>query len=191
MNNTQHPSWQTPNPGENPYGYGGQPGPYPAPQPPQPPRRKGMSKAGKWFLGITCGLILVVGSCTSMVIDGAVEAGDKAPVISTDTPSAKASARTPAPLPMRTKPVEQAPSFLPEDGTLEVGPDVKPGTYKTTVPADSIGCYWARLRNTSGEMAGIIANGVAQPGSRVTITIKATDAAVELRGCGRAWKRAR
>jgi hypothetical protein len=66
--------------------------------------------------------------------------------------------------------------------------DVKPGKYKTTVPSKSFGCYWARLRGTSGELSDIIANGSANAGSQVLITIDATDKAFQSTRCG-SWTR--
>lgn len=42
-------------------------------------------------------------------------------------------------------------------GTLEVGTDVKPGTYRTTGDSDGM-CYWERAKNSSGEPEAILAN---------------------------------
>jgi len=46
---------------------------------------------------------------------------------------------------------------MPGDGQFLVGEDIKPGVYKTAGPVSST-CYWARLRNASGELSAIIAN---------------------------------
>ena len=70
-----------------------------------------------------------------------------------------------------------------KEGTLLVGRDVKPGSYETTVPLNSTGCYWARLRSPDDDMA-IIANGVGNPGDQVTVKIQKTDKAFVTRGCG-------
>lgn len=78
---------------------------------------------------------------------------------------------------------------ITEEGRLAVPADVLPGTYKASVPGDSIGCYWARLKAMDGEMASVIANGYSQPGAKVTVTIKATDKGFETQGCG-AWTKA-
>lgn len=73
-------------------------------------------------------------------------------------------------------------------GTLEVGKDVKPGTYSTAAGESSFGCYWARLRNFDGEMDSIIANGNVEPGQRGRFTVKKSDKGLELNGdC--VWKR--
>lgn len=75
-----------------------------------------------------------------------------------------------------------------EEGTLLVPAEVKPGTYRAVVPADSYNCYWARLKGTSNEFDNILANGNAKPGAKVTVTVKATDKAFHSQGCG-AWAR--
>lgn len=69
-------------------------------------------------------------------------------------------------------------------GTLIVGRDVKAGTYRATVPGDSFGCYWARLKGTSGATGDIITNGLAKAAAHVVVTIAATDKAFESNGCG-------
>ena len=68
------------------------------------------------------------------------------------------------------------------DGVHLVGVDIQPGTYRTTVAAES--CYWARLSGTSGAFDDIIANDLGE-GPRV-VTISATDVAFESSRCG-AW----
>lgn len=95
-------------------------------------------------------------------------AGPQQPVASTSVPSAA--------------PAGPVTSFA--DGTYEVGPgagQVPPGKYKSTVPADSIACYWARLK---ADMADIIDNGVAGKGEPVIVVIAPTDKGLQVRGCG-------
>lgn len=77
-----------------------------------------------------------------------------------------------------------------KDGTYEVGTTagkVKPGTYKTTVPADSSGCYWERLKGMSGGMDDIIANDNINAGVPGIVAIKASDKGFTTHGCGE-WK---
>jgi hypothetical protein len=74
------------------------------------------------------------------------------------------------------------------DGIWQVPAEVKPGTYRAVVPADSFGCYYARLRNLSGEIDGIITNGLGDVGATITVAVKASDKGFESRGCG-AWKK--
>lgn len=76
------------------------------------------------------------------------------------------------------------------DGQYEVGVgagQVKPGTYKTTVPADSYGCYWERQKALGGELTDIIANDTLQAGEPGLVTIKATDRGFKSQRCGE-WK---
>ena len=64
------------------------------------------------------------------------------------------------------------------DGDYEVGTDIDPGTYR------SIGegmCYWARVKNFSGDLDSISANGNNAP-EIVTLTKK--DVGFETQGCG-------
>jgi hypothetical protein len=91
---------------------------------------------------------------------------------------------TPADLPVATASAPKPAAGITDEGILAVGTDVKPGTYRTTVPEDSFGCYWARLRDLNGGLNSIIANGNAEPGAKVIITIKSTDKYVQLDRCG-------
>jgi hypothetical protein len=78
------------------------------------------------------------------------------------------------------------------DGTWEVGAgagQVAPGKYKTTVPNDSWGCYWERLRGTGGSFDEIIANGNGAKNTPVLVTIAATDKAFKSERCG-TWTKA-
>jgi len=74
-------------------------------------------------------------------------------------------------------------STLFGEGTFRVPQDVKPGTYRTK---GGEGCYWARLKNFSGGLNSIIANGNAS-GPEV-VTIKSTDRGFETNDCGN-WTR--
>jgi hypothetical protein len=74
------------------------------------------------------------------------------------------------------------------DGQHAVGPDIKAGTYTTTVPDDAIGCYWARVNDFEGELQSIKANGNLAPGAKGRIVVKSSDAGVEFTG-GCQWKR--
>lgn len=62
-------------------------------------------------------------------------------------------------------------------GTHLVGVDIQPGTYRS----DSPYCYWARLRDTTGSSDSIIANGIAE--GPTTVTIAPDDNAFETNGC--------
>lgn len=70
------------------------------------------------------------------------------------------------------------PSGAFTDGTYRVGADIEPGTYLGEVDGDF--GYWARLRNTTGIVSGIIANDIVR--GPFVLTIVPSDTAVELRG---------
>ncbi|WP_432923535.1 hypothetical protein ACQPZZ_26830 [Microbispora sp. CA-135349] len=55
------------------------------------------------------------------------------------------------------------------DGQYLVGEDIKPGTYKTAGTDGGFACYWARLRNATGEFSAIIANDNITGPARVTL----------------------
>lgn len=67
------------------------------------------------------------------------------------------------------------------EGTYVVGDEIEPGTYRTSGPAGSAPCYWARLSNTSGE-DDIVANDLTD--GPTTVTIKSSDEAFESHRCG-------
>lgn len=72
-------------------------------------------------------------------------------------------------------PVAAKPKGLPgtmDSGVYQVGTDVRAGRYKTAGPAsdDVLGmCYWARLKNDSGEFEAIISNGAVEGPGSVTV----------------------
>lgn len=72
-----------------------------------------------------------------------------------------------------------APTF--EDGAWVVGEDIEPGIYRA--PDPSGGCYWERLRDFSGGLNSIIANGLAI-GGPIVVEIDKSDEGFSSRGCG-------
>lgn len=73
-------------------------------------------------------------------------------------------------------------------GTYVVGTDIVPGIYKSAGPVNTALCYWARLRDTSGELSSIIANNnISGP---TTVTIKSTDGAFQTSRCA-TWNKLR
>lgn len=68
------------------------------------------------------------------------------------------------------------------DGVWKVGLEVEAGTYTTTVPDTTPGCYWARLKAFDGEPASIIRNGLIQQGGKGRLTINSKDVGVEFSG---------
>lgn len=117
-------------------------------------------------------------------------------VVITATPSpvaAVTSAPTTAPTPPPTSPPTTPPTIPPTpeptpsaefveffDGIWEVGVEIPPGTYRTT--DYTFACYWARLKDFSGELSGISANEFGNGYLVVTITNK--DRGFESDDCG-------
>lgn len=66
------------------------------------------------------------------------------------------------------------------EGTFVVNEDILPGRYRAKAAAGS-SCYWARLKDDSGEPDSIIANNITD-GSAV-VTVKSSDGAFETTGC--------
>jgi len=81
--------------------------------------------------------------------------GDKTTTV-TETPTSR----------MTTAAVAAGPATTMDSGTYQVGTDVLAGRYKT--PGASY-CYWARLRDDSGDFTAIIANGNLDGPGSVTI----------------------
>jgi hypothetical protein len=66
------------------------------------------------------------------------------------------------------------PGTVTDTGTLLVGPDITPGTYR------GVGCrYWERMKNADGELESILANGNVESGEHLTVTILKTDYAFD------------
>lgn len=122
--------------------------------------------------------------------------GSAAPVAGpTDDNAAETSDPSPAPegdgvestSPETTSTVAETTTTQPgfESGVLLVGVDIPPGVYAATVPADSFGCYWARLSDLSGDFEAILANDNIASEAQALVEILPTDEAFESNGCGR------
>lgn len=66
------------------------------------------------------------------------------------------------------------------EGTFIVGDDITPGRYKAEAKTGVL-CYWARLKDDSGEFDSIIANNATR--GKASVTIKESDGAFETSGC--------
>jgi hypothetical protein len=95
--------------------------------------------------------------------------------IAAAAPTSKPGTAVPTPKPA---PVATA---MPTDGTYLVGRHIKPGTYTSPGAATSL-CYWARLRDTTGEPAAVITASYTH--GRQIITIGKSDRAFVTDGCG-------
>ena len=111
--------------------------------------------------------------------------GAPAPTVTVTAPPAAAkTVQVPGPVKTVTAPPPGPAVAIAEDGTWLVGTDIKPGTYRSSSDGD---CYWARLKNTSGDFDAILANG---NGGNQVVTIKKTDKAFESARCA-PWTRVR
>jgi hypothetical protein len=79
---------------------------------------------------------------------------------------------------IRTRSTESRDAF--GDGKFKVGNDIVAGTYR--VEATS-GCYWARLKDFTGEPRAVIesGNGIGGP---LVVTLGGRHGGVESHGCG-------
>ncbi|MEV8389805.1 MULTISPECIES: hypothetical protein [unclassified Streptomyces] len=152
---------------------------------PHPPAGKKPSRRKAWLThGATAFVAMIFGAA----ISGSGESGEAAnsarpaPAV-TVTKAADAAAPDPAVTVTETaketvtatpKPSKKPgpPSSIDGDGTFLVGEDIQTGTYKTAGPEDDnfgLGCYWARHKDASGELTGIIANDSITGQTRVTV----------------------
>lgn len=145
--------------------YPQQPPAYQPPHPPQPsvpPKRR----AWPWILGVIAAFIVgaLAGNAAGTENANSNQARE---TITVGVPDGQPAAEAPA-----EAPAEPAgPATTMSSGTYQVGVDVQAGQYKTAGPeaSDSLGCYWARLRDDSGNLDSIITNqNLTGPGS-VTI----------------------
>lgn len=163
----------------------------PTPEPAPPKKRRGLKITG----GIVGGILLFTIGHASAGTPTTQAAATARTVTVTAPPPAPVTITVPASqVPPSTVTVSAQPSTVTiiaaaaapatadgfGPGTYVVGKDIKPGTYKTAGPADSL-CYWARNKDTTGDAGSIIANGVPQ--GPATVTIKSTDGAFETSGC--------
>jgi len=160
------------------------------PQGPAPVARK----KGRWFtsrpavgvaallVGAGIGTSGSTGSTAAKTAQApAVTVTAAAPTVTVTAPGATVQAAAPTSTVTVTQTAEApAPAAAFSDGVHLVGSDIQPGTYKA---ANSDGdCYWARLKNTDGNFAAIIANG--NPSGQAVVTIAKSDGAFESSRCG-------
>ncbi|MDX3357419.1 hypothetical protein PV703_29780 [Streptomyces sp. ME01-24h] len=146
---------------------------------PVPPVAPPVAKPSRRKAVLTHGLVAVValgfgaGIGGSGGSDAAADSARPAPAV-TVTKTAAAKPEPAKTVTKTPKPAKKAaaPATLDGDGQFLVGEDIKAGTYKTAGPQDDdlgLGCYWARLKNASGEFEAIIANGNITGQARVTV----------------------
>jgi hypothetical protein len=140
-------------------------------------------------LGAMCGgAIASSGSKAPTTADPVANTAQATPAASTAGAAAKAPATTAAAAttaaPATTAAAAAGPKTSFSDGTYEVNVDIAPGTYKTTVPANSRNCYWQRSKDVSGDFDSIIANANSKSGTPVVVKILKSDAGFTSNGCG-------
>lgn len=118
-------------------------------------------------LGLTIGLVSAGGNSA------------EAPTSITTLPGTQVSTPgnvTPGP----KKVAPKAKVFMVQDGIYLVPENVEPGTYRNG-STDTDLCGWARLKGTGGDAEDIITGGF---GPNQVVTIKKTDKAFKVTGCG-------
>lgn len=138
---------------------------------PAPRRRPGCGVIALSVIGvlILIGIVAVVTNGTG-TRPGPSSGGSVATGGATNTEPTPTATQTPS-----------GPATAIGQGTYVVGSDIVAGTYKTAGPTGDLPCYWARLKNTSGDFSAIITNG--NPTGQTTVTISKTDGAFETTGC--------
>ncbi|WP_426367186.1 hypothetical protein [Streptomyces sp. E-08] len=159
---------------------------------PQPPAKK-PSRAKPWLTHGAVALVsLVIGAAIGGG-DSGETSEDAKPLRSTAPTTEEAVADTTTPDPIVSETVAPDPTTeepeVPEepeptpsptedagpadrfagDGEYLVGEDIQAGTYKSAGSDDAFGCYWARLKDATGEFDAIIANNNLQGPGRVTL----------------------
>lgn len=120
-----------------------------------------------FFGGLTIGLVSGGGNSA------------EAPTSITTLPGTQVS--TPGNVTPGTKKVAPKPKvFMAQDGTYLVPSNIEPGTYRNGSTNTDL-CTWQRLRGTSGDDSEMITAGF---GPNQVVTIKSTDKAFKVSGCG-------
>lgn len=132
-----------------------------------------------WYVGGAVVFLAVIGSCTGNA--GTPTTYNPGPL--SITPITPTTTTTPP----------SGPVTSIGDGTFEIGTgagQVPAGTYHTTGPdsSNSMGCYFEREKDTSGNMDSIITNDITK--GPTTVTISSTDGAFKTQGCS-AWTKTR
>lgn len=115
-----------------------------------------MKNLGKWIGGLIV-VALLIGACSAAMSGGTRPAGNVGPLSA--APPAPAIVTAAVQPPVVSTPA--GPATAMGDGTYEVGPDIVAGKYKTPGTGGSgvlDSCYWARMKDDSGDLGSIIDN---------------------------------
>jgi hypothetical protein len=134
---------------------------------------------------------IVAGTVLLLVVIGVVHHGDNSSTspATARAPQAHAPAAPPPDLVARQPPPPTGPLTSFGDGTYRVGTaagDVAAGFYRSTGSTEGMPCYWARAKDTTGQIDTIIADGY--PSGPTTVTIKNSDGAFLASGCA-PWRK--
>lgn len=129
---------------------------------------------------ITLAVVVALCGCGFVGLGALLNAEEPPPAVGEAAPFEVATEEPVAPPPAPSP--EGDKSAIPE-GMSRVGTQVQPGTYRAT-PTSPYGCYWARLKDASGDYGTIIANGIAKQGEQVVVTIKPGDGYFTSKRCG-------
>ena len=145
-------------------------------QGPVPVQQQPKKRFGWPIVIVTAVVALSLGGIVGGIVGGsgdgtATTAEPNATVTVTETADDESASKAPSP----KKTTEPEPESTMDEGTYEIGVDAKPGRYKTRVPEDSAGCYWEKLKDDSGGLNSVIANGEVNAGGRVSITLKRSE----------------
>lgn len=147
---------------------------------------KGVPRRRLWIIA---GVLGVFAMCFGGIAAGSI-AADSEPGLTVGeaagsaavkiAPSLAPASKGPRPPAPEAEPVAKAPEPVTlTEGTWSVPDEAKPGTYTTNADGH---CYWARLSNFEGDLGSIKANENLSSGERGRITIKKSDAGIELSG---------
>lgn len=151
-------------------------------QEPQTPQKR-MKTTKKLFIGIGILTAIVCGGIVLAAIvsgtDKTAKPNDISSVVASSANKAAESIK-----PTAIGPVKPSVVKITKEGTFIVPNEVKAGTYQTTVPQDSIACYWERLTSLDGSVDSIADNGFAERGQQVIVTVSPNDKYFKTTGCG-------
>lgn len=156
--------------------------PYTQPSPPAPPRK---TPTALKVIALSVGGLVIFGiGAAAGSSSGETASGKPAPTV---TVTAKADSGEKADAakekPAKEKKEESGPATTFDSGSYLVGEEVAAGTYKTSGPSDTDlpNCYWARNKDSSGDLYSVIANGNPEGPTRLTVQ---EGEIVETSGCG-------
>jgi len=140
-----------------------------------PSSGSGMSSPAAFIAVVAVGALVLIGCVLGATLTGVFG------------PFSSFPESTATPAPTWIDPSREALATI-DNGQWLVTRDIRPGTYRTKVPASSAGCTWERNASTDGTTTSVLDSGAGTPGVEIVVTIKETDAVFQSQGCG-VWLR--